>query len=96
MLQFRRRVGIHSTGDATRGEVRACLEDDFHHFRVRIAHVKGTEPAARCFVQQPERAAQGLRIVGSIVDFSDAAKDLCATDREWLMLRDELADEVAC
>jgi hypothetical protein len=42
MLQFRRRVGIHSTGDITRGEVRACLEDDFHHFRVRIVHVNGT------------------------------------------------------
>jgi hypothetical protein len=253
MLQFRRRVGIHSTGDATRGEVRACLEDDFHHFRVRIVHVNDTlqhvegsavrhpystcplaatqlarlvnaplnglahsvmrvtdpsqqcthlmelaglaiaaaarkialrwydievprrvagrtlatlhrdgapmlawevldttiagpapfrgvslrkgmaawalanlpeeqaeaalilrrcalislgramnldaqvhaEPTARCFVQQPERAAQGLRIVGSIIDFSDAAKDLCATDREWLMLRDEAAGEVA-
>jgi hypothetical protein len=254
MLQFRRRVGIHSTGDTTRGEVRACLEDDFHHFRVRIVHVNGVvqdaegwavrhpystcplaatqlarlvnaplnglahsvmratdpsqqcthlmelaglaiaaaarsiaqrwydiavprrmagrtlatlerdgrrilawelvdttitapapyqgvslrigmaawalanlpeddaeaalvlrrcalislgralnldaqvhaEPTGRCFVQQPERAPQGLRIVGSIIDFSDAAKDLCATDREWLMLRDEAAGEVAC
>jgi hypothetical protein len=246
MLQFRRRVGIHSTGDAARGEVRACLEDDFHHFRVRIVHVIGTvqhvegsavrhpystcplaatqltrlvnaplnglahsimrvadpseqcthlmelaglaiaaaarsiaqrwydiavprrvagrtlatldrdgrrmlawelvdttitapapfqdvslrkgmaswalanlsedeaeaalvlrrcalislgramnldaqvhaEPTGRCFVQQPERARQGLRIVGSIIDFSEAAKDLCATDRDWLVLRD--------
>ena len=41
MLQFRRRIGIHSTGDTTRGEVRACLEDDFHHFRVRMVHVNG-------------------------------------------------------
>lgn len=254
MLQFRRRVGIHSTGDATRGEVRACLEDDFHHFRVRIVHVNGmvrhvegwavrhpystcplaatqlarlvnaplnglahsvmrvtdpseqcthlmelaglaiaaaarkialrwydievprrmagrtlatldkdgapllawelldttiagpapfqgvslrkgmaawafanladeeaeaalvlrrcalislgramnldaqvhAEPTGRCFVQQPERAEQGLRILGSIIDFSEAAKDLCATDREWLMLRDEVAGKVAC
>jgi hypothetical protein len=254
MLQFRRRVGIHSTGDTTRGEVRACLEDDFHHFRVRIVHVNGTlqhvegwavrhpystcplaatqlarlvnaplngvahsvmrvtdpsgqcthlmelagvaisaaarkialrwydievprrmagrtlatldkdgarmlawelldttivgpapfqgvslrkgmaawafanlpeedaeaalvlrrcalislgramnldaqvhaEPTGRCFVQQPERADQGLRIVGSIIDFSEAAKDLCATDREWLMLRDEAAGKAAC
>jgi Protein of unknown function (DUF2889) len=249
MLQFRRRVGIHSTGDATRGEARACLEDDFHHFRVRMVHVNGTvqhaegwavrhpystcplaaaqlvrlvnaplnglahsvvrvtdpseqcthlmelaglaiaaaartiaqrwydiaiprrvagrtlatldrdghrvlawelvdttitapapfqsvslrkgmaawalanlsedeaeaalvlrrcalislgramnldaqvhaEPTGRCFVQQPERALQGLRITGSIIDFSEAAKDLCATDREWLALRDEVA-----
>ncbi|HTD72835.1 MAG TPA: DUF2889 domain-containing protein [Steroidobacteraceae bacterium] len=46
------------------------------------------EPTGRCFVQQPERAPQGLRIVGSIIDFSEAAKDLCATDRDWLVLRD--------
>jgi hypothetical protein len=249
MLQFRRRVGIHSTGDTTRGEVRACLEDDFHHFRVRMVHVNRTvqhaegwavrhpystcplaanqlahlvnaplnglahsvmrvtdpaeqcthlmelaglaiaaaarsiaqrwydiavprrvagrtlatldrdghrvlawelvdttitapapfqsvslrkgmaawalanlsedeaeaalvlrrcalislgramnldaqvhaEPTGRCFVQQPERAPQGLRIAGSIIDFSQAAKDLCAKDREWLALRDEVA-----
>ena len=49
------------------------------------------EPTGRCFVQQPERAPHGLRIVGSIIDFSEAAKDLCATDREWLVLRDEVA-----
>jgi hypothetical protein len=249
MLKFRRRIGIHSTGDATRGEVRACLEDDFHHFRVRVAHGDGkvqqvdgwavrhpystcplaakqlshlagaplnglahsvmrltdpseqcthlmelaglaiaaaartialrwydievprrvagrtlatldrdgapmlawdlldttivgpapfhgvslrkgmaawalaslpaeeaeaalilrrcalislgramnldaqvhAEPTGRCFVQQPGRAAQVLRIVASIIDFSDSAKDLCATDREWLALRDEVA-----
>jgi hypothetical protein len=253
MLQFRRRVGIHSTGDTTRGEVRACLEDDFHHFRVRIVHVNGktqqvdgwavrhpystcplaanqlthlvnaplnglahsvmrvtdpsaqcthlmelaglaiaaaarsiaqrlydiavprrvagrtlatldrdgqrvlawelvdttitapgpfqgvslrkgmaawalgnlsedeaeaalvlrrcalislgralnldaqlhAEPTGRCFVQQPERAPQSLRIGGSIIDFTEAAKDLCATDREWLMLRDEAGGEAA-
>jgi hypothetical protein len=45
------------------------------------------QPTGRCFVQQPERAAQGLRIVGSIVDFTEAARDLCATDREWLAHR---------
>jgi Protein of unknown function (DUF2889) len=49
------------------------------------------EPTGRCFVQQPGRAAQGLRMVGSIIDFSDTAKDLCATDREWLALRGEAA-----
>jgi hypothetical protein len=246
MLIIRRRVGIDSTGDATRGEVRACLEDDFHHFRVRIAHANGkiqridgcavrhpystcplaanqlsrlvnaplnglahsvmrvtnpseqcthlmdlaglaiaaaarsiarrwydvavprriagrtlatlekdgipmlawelldtiitgpapfqgvslregmatwalthlpqeeaeaalilrrcalislgrafdldaqlhAEPTGRCFVQQPQRAAQGLRQAGSVTDFTAAAGDLCATDREWLALRD--------
>jgi hypothetical protein len=45
------------------------------------------EPTGRCFVQQPERAALGLRKVGSIVDFTAGAQDLCATDREWLALR---------
>ena len=249
MQKFRRRVGIHSTGEATRGEVRACLEDDFHHFRVRVAHRDGkvqqavgwavrhpystcplaanqlarlvnaplnglahsvmrvtdpsgqcthlmelaglaiaaaarsitrrwydievplrvagrtlatldrdgvrmlawelidttiagpepfagvslrkgmaawafehlpeeeaeaalvlrrcalislgraknldaqvhAEPTGRCFVQQPVRADQGLRIVGSIIDFSGSANALCATDREWLALRGEPA-----
>ena len=38
MLSFRRRVGILSTGDREGGEVRASLEDDFHHFRVRLVH----------------------------------------------------------
>jgi hypothetical protein len=243
---FRRRIGIHSTGDAARGEVRASLEDDFHHFRVRVAHADGkvqqvngqavrhpystcplaadqlsrlvnaplsnlahsvmrvtnpaeqcthlidlaglaiaaaarsipqrwydiavparvagrtlatldrdgarifswelldttitepapfrgvslregmaawalahlseeeaeaalilrrcaiislgraknldaqvhAEPTGRCFVQQPERAALGLREVGSIVDFTAGARDLCSTDRQWL-LRDD-------
>jgi hypothetical protein len=41
MLIFRRRVGIASTGDEMRGEARAALEDDFHHFRVRISHSNG-------------------------------------------------------
>jgi Protein of unknown function (DUF2889) len=247
MLIFRRRIGIDSTGDATRGEVRAALEDDFHHFRVSVVHSDGkvqdvhgcavrhpystcplaadqlsrlvnaplnglahsvmritnpsqqcthlmdlaglaiaaaarsiaqrwydiavpqrvagrtlatldrdgsrvlawelfnttvmgpapfegvslregmaawalahlpqeeaeaalilrrcalislgrvmnldaqvhAEPTGRCFVQQPERAAQGLRRVGSTVDFTAAARELCATDRDWLALRDD-------
>jgi hypothetical protein len=252
MLIFRRRIGIRSTGDATRGEVRASLEDDFHHFRVRLAHADGkvqqvdgqavrhpystcplaanqlprlidaplngpahavmrvtspteqcthlmelaglaiaaaarsisqrwydiavprrvagrtlatldkdgsrmlawelldttitgpapfqgvslrqgmaawalahlseeeaeaalilrrcalislgraknldaqvhAEPTGRCFVQQPERAALGLRKVGSTVDFTAAAGDLCAADREWLALRDDGSADV--
>src|ERR1700744_4054179 len=40
MLSFRRGVGIASTGDRERGEVRASLEDDFHHFRVRLVHAE--------------------------------------------------------
>ncbi|HEX3951453.1 MAG TPA: DUF2889 domain-containing protein [Steroidobacteraceae bacterium] len=42
------------------------------------------EPTGRCFVQQPERAAQGFRIVGSIVDFTAAAAEPCVADRPWL------------
>jgi Protein of unknown function (DUF2889) len=252
MLIFRRRIGIHSTGDVKRGEVRASLEDDFHHFRVSVAHADGkvqrvdgqavrhpystcplaanqlsrlvdaplnglahavmrvtnpteqcthlielaglaiaaaarsisqrwydiavpgrvagrtlatldkdgtrmlawelldttilgpepfqgvslregmaawalrhlleeeaeaalilrrcalislgraknldaqvhAEPTGRCFVQQPERAALGLRRVGSIVDFTAAAGDLCATDRQWLALRGDESGDV--
>jgi hypothetical protein len=47
------------------------------------------EPTGRCFVQQPERATQGLRMVGSMLDFTAAAEELCASDRNWLALRDE-------
>jgi hypothetical protein len=47
------------------------------------------EPTGRCFVQQPERAAQSLRQVGSTLDFTAAAHELCASDREWLDLRDD-------
>ena len=47
------------------------------------------EPTGRCFVQQPERAMQGLRIVGSIVDFTAAADELCAADRPWLSFREQ-------
>ena len=49
------------------------------------------EPTGRCFAQQPERAAQGLRRVGSMLDFTAAAPDLCATDREWLAARDDVS-----
>jgi Protein of unknown function (DUF2889) len=46
------------------------------------------EPTGRCFVQQPARAEQGLRSVGSTVDFTAVAANLCATDRDWLRQRD--------
>jgi hypothetical protein len=38
MTLFRRSVDIVSTQDQDEGEVRAALEDDFHHFRVRAYH----------------------------------------------------------
>ena len=46
------------------------------------------QPTARssgnCYAQQPQRAAQAMRIVGSTLDFSERAAVLCADDREWL------------
>jgi hypothetical protein len=47
------------------------------------------EPTGRCFAQQPQRAALGLRTVGSTQDFTDAARELCAGDREWLVRRED-------
>lgn len=41
MSTFRRRVEIISTDGAEGGEVRAALEDDFHHFRVNLHHQHG-------------------------------------------------------
>lgn len=41
MLTFRRRIGIFSMGTPADGEARAALEDDFHHFRVRVQHRGG-------------------------------------------------------
>lgn len=43
MTTFRRRVEIVSSAneDGSAGEVRAALEDDFHHFRVRLHHARG-------------------------------------------------------
>ncbi|CAN7759826.1 DUF2889 domain-containing protein [Pseudorhodoferax sp. LjRoot39] len=46
-------------------------------------------PTGLCFAQQPQRAPQALRVVGSTWDFSDAARrsDLCADDGDWLAFR---------
>lgn len=38
MSTFRRRVEIVSSIQGEHGEVRAALEDDFHHFRVHLRH----------------------------------------------------------
>lgn len=43
------------------------------------AHLSG-----RCYAQQPERAPQAIRIVGSTWDFSARAEALCQDDRSWL------------
>lgn len=41
MSVFRRRVDIFAPPDTGAGEVRAALEDDFHHFRVWLCHHEG-------------------------------------------------------
>lgn len=41
-------------------------------------------PTGLCYAQQPERAPQALRQVGSTLDFSDRANALCADDQSWL------------
>lgn len=43
MGAFRRRIVIahRPAGDGQQGEARACLEDDFHHFRVTVQHGGG-------------------------------------------------------
>jgi hypothetical protein len=37
MSTFRRRVDIAASQQQAAGEVRATLEDDFHHFRVKYS-----------------------------------------------------------
>lgn len=41
-------------------------------------------PSGHCYAQQPERAGQAIRIVGSTWDFSEHRDDLCCDDRAWL------------
>jgi hypothetical protein len=41
-------------------------------------------PSGRCFVQQPERAPQAIRIVGSTWDFTAHPERLCRDDQSWL------------
>lgn len=45
-------------------------------------------PTGHCFVQQPARAEQAIRIVGSTWDFSARARELCADDADWLAFAD--------
>ena len=45
MSVFRRRVEIMATRTNDAGEVRAALEDDFHHFRVWVRHRAGVVSA---------------------------------------------------
>jgi hypothetical protein len=41
-------------------------------------------PSGNCFAQQPARAGQAIRMVGSTLDFATRPADLCAEDATWL------------
>jgi Protein of unknown function (DUF2889) len=45
--------------------------------------------SGHCYAQQPVRAEQALRMVGSTWDFSGRADDLCADDTAWLAGADD-------
>ena len=42
------------------------------------------QPNGHCFSQQPQRASQAIRMVGSTWDFAQTAERLCADDQTWL------------
>lgn len=42
------------------------------------------QPTGNCFAQQPQRAQQAIRVVGSTLDFAAHPADLCADDLAWL------------
>lgn len=47
MQRFRRRIELAGQQDGAGGQVRAVLEDDFHHFRVVVEHRDGSVSAVR-------------------------------------------------
>jgi hypothetical protein len=52
-------------------------------------------PTGHCYAQQPARAEQALRVVGSTWDFSDRAEALCADDAAWLAGADDTPGDSA-
>lgn len=50
-------------------------------------------PTGKCYVQQPTRAGDARRVVGSTLDFTDGRDRLCADDRSWLAFEDGSDDE---
>ena len=50
--------------------------------------LRHAEATGRCHVQQPQRAALALRMVGSTHDFSARSGELCSADAGWLDFRD--------
>jgi hypothetical protein len=45
------------------------------------------KPNAHCYAQQPQRAEQALRMIGSTWDFASRPEELCRSDLEWLEFR---------
>lgn len=45
-------------------------------------------PNGHCFSQQPQRATQALRIIGSTLDFAGTPEHLCLDDQDWLAFTD--------
>ena len=45
-------------------------------------------PNGHCFSQQPQRAAQALRMIGSTWNFAGTRERLCLVDQEWLAFAD--------
>lgn len=44
-------------------------------------------PQGHCFAQQPVRATQALRVMGSTWDFAQTVERLCADDQDWLAFK---------
>nr|WP_315189759.1 DUF2889 domain-containing protein [uncultured Albidiferax sp.] len=51
---------------------------------MNLDHQAHAQPNGHCFSQQPQRASQAIRMVGSTWDFSQTAERLCADDQTWL------------
>jgi len=49
-----------------------------------LDQVKTARASGNCYAQQPDRAAEGLRVVGSTLDFSLQPDLLCADDQHWI------------
>lgn len=45
-------------------------------------------PTGNCYVQQPARASDARRVIGSTLDFTNGRENLCADDEAWLTFED--------
>ncbi|MFJ1255791.1 DUF2889 domain-containing protein [Cupriavidus sp. CuC1] len=46
------------------------------------------KPSGNCYSQQPRRATEALRVVGSTLDFAGTPERLCADDLGWLSFKE--------